>query len=239
MKTNLLYFITFIVFVGGLFLTNSCSDDLEIENDYGFTVTYLPVPKRLKTGETAEIRFELVRAGKYANAKYYVRYFQYDGKGDLTLEGRPLTPNDGYELRNETFRMYYTSQCEERQLFDVCLEHLKKYEREGRDPFLLFGNMAEALITTEMAQLVVRLEPSCIQFVPDRLKTPEMCAEAIEKDWMNMRFIPERMKTKEICDIAMKRSIHAQQLVPERFKTPEMYMQHVKADGLKLEYVQQ
>jgi len=120
---------------------------------------------------------------------------------------------------------------------DVCLEHLKKYECEGRDPFLLFGNMAEALITPEMAQLAVRLEPSCIQFVPDRLKTPEMCAEVVEKDWMNMRFLPERMKTKELCDIAMKRSIHAQQLVPERFKTPEMYMQHVKADGLNIEYV--
>jgi hypothetical protein len=119
MKTNLLFYITFIVFVGGLFLTNSCSDELEIENDYGFTVTYLPVPKRLKTGETAEIRLELVRNGKYANTKYYVRYFQPDGKGNLTLDGRSLIPNDSYELPKETFRMYYTSQCEERQIIDL------------------------------------------------------------------------------------------------------------------------
>jgi len=112
-------YMLFLVFVGGLFLANSCSDDLKIKNDYGFTVTHLPVPKRLKKGETAEIRFELVPAGKYANAKYYVRYFQPDGKGTLTLEGRSLIPNDSYELRKEEFRMYYTSQCEEQQVIDL------------------------------------------------------------------------------------------------------------------------
>ena len=112
-------YMLFLVFVGGLFLADSCSDDLEIKNDYGFTVTHLPVPKRLKKGETAEIRFELVPAGKYANAKYYVRYFQPDGKGTLTLEGRSLIPNDSYELRKEEFRMYYTSQCEEQQVIDL------------------------------------------------------------------------------------------------------------------------
>ena len=112
-------YITFIVFVGGLLYTNSCSDHLEVKNDYGFTVTHLPVPKRLKNGETAEIRLELVRSGKYANAKYYVRYFQPDGKGVLTLDSRTLIPNDGYELKKESFRMYYTSQCEEQQIIDL------------------------------------------------------------------------------------------------------------------------
>ena len=119
MKRDTLYYITFIVFVGGLFLANSCSDDLEIKNDYEFTVSYLPVPKRLKKGETAEIRFELHRSGNYAGTKYYVRYFQPDGKGDLTLDGRSLNPNDGYELKKEQFRMYYTSECEEQQVIDL------------------------------------------------------------------------------------------------------------------------
>jgi hypothetical protein len=119
MKNNILVYITFFVFVGGLFLTNACSDDLEIKNDYEFAVSHLPVPKRLKKGETAEIRFELICSGKYANAKYYVRYFQPDGKGALTLDGRTLAPNDSYELKKEEFRMYYTSQCEEQQVIDL------------------------------------------------------------------------------------------------------------------------
>jgi hypothetical protein len=119
MKRNTLLFITFVVFVCGLFLTNSCTDELEIQKDYAFAVSYLPVPKRLKKGETAEIRLELVRSGKYADTKYYVRYFQPDGKGNLTLDGRTLNPNDGYEVKKETFRMYYTSQCEVQQVIDL------------------------------------------------------------------------------------------------------------------------
>ena len=118
MKNSLVY-ITFLIYVFGLFLVSSCDDSLEINNDYGFTVTHLPVPKRLKKGETAEIRFDLESYGKYANAKYYVRYFQPDGKGVLTLDGRAMLPNDSYELKKEEFRMYYTSQCEEQQVIDL------------------------------------------------------------------------------------------------------------------------
>jgi len=109
------FFCCTVIFCG-LFLANSCNDDLEIQNNYEFTVTHLPVPKRLKMGETAEIRFELVRSGNYADAKYYVRYFQPDGAGRLTLDGQILLPNDSYELKKEIFRMYYTSQCEDQQV---------------------------------------------------------------------------------------------------------------------------
>jgi len=88
---------------------------------------------------------------------------------------------------------------------EVCLEHLKKNEHNNGDVFLVFGSIKPEVITSEMAQLAVRLEPSCIQFVPDKIKTPEMCASAVEKDWMNMRFIPESMKTKELCATTMSK----------------------------------
>lgn len=117
---NLIVYITFVLFVSGLFITNSCKDDsLEIKNDYEFTVEHLPVPKRLKKGETAEIRFELIRAGEYDKAKYFVRYFQPDGKGILTLDNQSLKPNDSYQLKKQVFTMYYTSQCDEQQVIDL------------------------------------------------------------------------------------------------------------------------
>ena len=108
-----------VLIVSTIFLTNSCIDELDVKNDYEFTVEYLPVPKRLKMGETAEIRLELVRDGNFSDAKYYVRYFQPDGKGELRFDGRLLTPNDSYEIRKETFRMYYTSQSAEQQVIDL------------------------------------------------------------------------------------------------------------------------
>ena len=113
---------------------------------------------------------------------------------------------------------------------EICLEYLKKIEKENSDPFFVFGNIKPEVITPEMAQIAVRMEPSCIQFVPDKLKTAELCMTAVGRDWMNMRFIPENRKTKELCETAMMQSIHAQQLVPEQFKSPEMYMYDVKSN---------
>ena len=120
MKRKILFYFTLIFAVSGMFLVYSCKDDdFGIRNDYEFSVACLPVPKRLKNGETAEFRMELVRSGSYSGTKYYVRYFQPDGKGTLTLDGLTLLPNDSYELKNESFRMYYTSQCDEQQAIDL------------------------------------------------------------------------------------------------------------------------
>ena len=106
-----------------LFCCISCNDDLDIQQSYDFTVETMPVPKELTKGETAEIRCTLKRSGEFANALYTIRYFQYDGKGTLSLDNNlVLLPNDRYLLENEQFRLYYTSQCEESQNFIVVVE---------------------------------------------------------------------------------------------------------------------
>ncbi|MDL2302822.1 DUF3872 domain-containing protein [Dysgonomonas sp. 520] len=98
----------------------ACSDNLDIKQSYEFQVTHLPVPKKLKVGETAEIRCQLERSGEYENTKYYLRYFQPDGKGELKLDdGTVFLPNDTYELKKEIFRLYYTSQSEDQQVIDI------------------------------------------------------------------------------------------------------------------------
>lgn len=101
----------------------ACSDDIDIKQSYEFKVTHLPVPKKLKKGEIVEIRCQLERSGRYDNAKYYLRYFQPDGKGELRMDdGTVFLPNDTYELNKETFRLYYTSESEEQQMVDIYFE---------------------------------------------------------------------------------------------------------------------
>lgn len=98
----------------------ACSDNIDIKQDYEFQVTHLPVPKKLKKGETVEIRCQLERSGRYENVKYFFRYFQPDGKGQLKMDdGVIFLPNDYYDLDRETFRLYYTSQSEEQQVIDI------------------------------------------------------------------------------------------------------------------------
>jgi hypothetical protein len=98
----------------------ACSSDIDIRQDYAFEVTHLPVPKRLKKGETAEIRCQLHRYGEYENTTYRLRYFQPDGKGTLKMDdGTVFLPNDYYDLTKETFHLYYTSESEDQAVIDI------------------------------------------------------------------------------------------------------------------------
>ncbi len=97
----------------------ACSDNLDIKQGYEFEVSHLPVPKKVKKGETVEIRCRLERSGSYDNAKYSLRYFQPDGEGVLKMDDKVFLPNDLYDLDKETFRLYYTSESEDQQVIDI------------------------------------------------------------------------------------------------------------------------
>ena len=97
-----------------------CGDSLDIQQDYGFTVECLPVPKKLTKGETAEIRLRIVKEGDWTDAAYKLRYFQPDGRGTLADEsGTVFLPNDLYDLPDDVFRLYYTSASEDTQKIDL------------------------------------------------------------------------------------------------------------------------
>jgi hypothetical protein len=98
----------------------ACSDHIDIKQDYEFKVTHLPVPKKIKKGETVEIRCQLEKSGSYTDTDYRFRFFQFDGQGSLRMDGsESFLPNDYYELTKESFSFYYTSQSEEQQVIDI------------------------------------------------------------------------------------------------------------------------
>ena len=113
------------IFVLGLMLVGvlcvvACSDKLDVQQVYEFDMATLPVQKKIVMGEEAEIRCELVREGTFEETKYYIRYFQPDGKGQLRVEdGTVLLPNDLYPLKKETFRLYYKSLSTDQQTIDI------------------------------------------------------------------------------------------------------------------------
>ena len=109
--------------VAALVLVTACNDNLDIQQAYPFSIETLPVPKRLKVGETAEIRCQLVRGGYYQPTTYQIRYFQPDGEGELRMDdGTVFLPNDRYPLERTSFRLYYTSLSEAQQVIDVYVE---------------------------------------------------------------------------------------------------------------------
>ncbi len=109
--------------VAALVLVAACNDKLDIQTKYPFTVETMPVPKKLKVNETAEIRCELKREGRWEDTRYTIRWFLYDGKGILkTDDGTVLLVNDRYPLEKETFRLYFTSQSDEQSSLKVWVE---------------------------------------------------------------------------------------------------------------------
>lgn len=118
MKITLLISAFMLSIVGMLF--TSCNDKLEVLQAYDFSLTTMPVQKRIKQGETAEVRCQLNKSGNYKEAKFYIGYFQPDGVGTLKMDdGTVFLPNDTYSLDRETFRLYYTSECTDQQAIDL------------------------------------------------------------------------------------------------------------------------
>lgn len=119
----------------GILSLTSCDDKIEVLQAYDFNLTTMPVQKRIQQGETAEIRCRLNKSGNYEGVKFYIRYFQPDGKGTLKMDdGTVFLPNDSYELNRETFRLYYTSECIDQQTIDIVV-----YDNFGQSYELSFS----------------------------------------------------------------------------------------------------
>ena len=112
-----------VYIIGMILLLSACNSQLDIQQQYPFTLSAMPVPKSLEIGETVEIKMKLHREGYFEETEYYIRYFQVDGAGDLKLEdGTVLLPNDLYKLTEGVFRLYYTSKSTDQQKIDIYVE---------------------------------------------------------------------------------------------------------------------
>lgn len=112
-----------VYIIGMILLLSACNSQLDIQQQYPFTLSAMPVPKSLEMGGTVEIRMKLLREGYFEDTEYYIRYYQPDGAGDLKLEdGTVLLPNDLYKLTEQVFRLYYTSKSTDQQKIDVYVE---------------------------------------------------------------------------------------------------------------------
>lgn len=101
----------------------SCSDDLDVQQSYPFTVEVMPYGDKITQGQTVELRFEIKPEGNYANTLYTIRYFQYDGEGTLKLvDGPVLVNNDRVLLESKTFRLNYTARSADAHKFLVVVE---------------------------------------------------------------------------------------------------------------------
>ena len=99
----------------------ACDNELDIQQEYPFTVESMPVADEIAGDETVEIRFYLDREGNYGKAEYDIGYIQVEGKGEVTdcegvklvnREVRPLAEMPGLDTDNpvkQVFTLFYRS----------------------------------------------------------------------------------------------------------------------------------
>lgn len=124
------------VLIGSVTLLSCERDDLAIQNDFPFEVKLLPVPKEIANGDTVEIRLTIEPKGQYTGTHYFIRYFQFDGKGTLRYNNQPpYQPNDSYAVSKGQFRLYYTSASTVSQSFDLWISDNFGNEKQLRFQF--------------------------------------------------------------------------------------------------------
>ena len=116
---NVLY-----ICIGALFAVlafSSCNDEIDIRQDYDFSLSSWYLQKQVATGETVEIRFYLDREGNYEKAEYEIGYIQMEGRGEVSdsegvklvnREVRPLAEVPGLDTENpvkQVFTPFYRS----------------------------------------------------------------------------------------------------------------------------------
>jgi hypothetical protein len=119
MKKTLSYFLYTLLLAA---IVCACNDSLDIVQDYGYRVETLPLPKRIKQGETITLEFSIVREGYYKEATYRFRYFQSEGEGLLNYKGKSVPVNRFQDISSDNFVLTYHALCDDQQQLDFVFE---------------------------------------------------------------------------------------------------------------------
>ena len=78
------------------------------------------------------------------------------------------------------------------------------------------------------------IEYNNLEYISDKLKTPEICLAAVKQDGWQLQFVPDKLKTPEICLAAVKENGRALHFVPTELITPEICLAAVEQNGMAL-----
>ncbi|MCL2806493.1 MAG: DUF4116 domain-containing protein [Treponema sp.] len=120
------------------------------------------------------------------------------------------------------------------ELSELCLDMVKK---SGTN----LSNVPEKQITAEMANEAVKQKYEAFKYVPDPLKTTQMCIDVLKHDFFGMlKFVPKELMTEELSEVALekiKQKPDSFKKIPDELKTTKMALEAVKANSRLLEDV--
>ena len=101
----------------------------------------------------------------------------------------------------------------------------------------LFKSTSSDDVKYKDAFLFVAKNGNYLRFIPDSLKTLELCLSAVMQDGYSLYYVPDSFKTPELCMVAVQQNAWSLEYVPDTLKTIELCMVAVRTIGLSFQYV--
>jgi hypothetical protein len=155
-----------------------------------------------------------------------------------------LIPNNGDTTGNgeklQLWKSEYDIQFMDEADNSVSLDYIEQ-NWKLLEPICLWLNdlryIPEQLRTEELCKLSVQKNGWTLRFVPEKYKTPELCETAIKQNGSVLMDVPDELRTKELCLTAIQNNGDAFEFIPNKYITKEICEIAVKQYGNSLWYV--
>jgi uncharacterized protein YbdZ (MbtH family) len=115
----------------------------------------------------------------------------------------------------------------------VSLEYIEQHWTILKPICLWLNNLQyipEALKTPEICELAVKNNGRALHYVPKDLITKELCEMAVNQEGCALQYVPKELKTDEICELAVKNNGYALRCIPKELKNNQICRIAVKND---------
>ena len=83
----------------------------------------------------------------------------------------------------------------------------------------------------------LRLNVGVLKYIPEALRTEELCKVAAHHDGLALEYVPKPLRTDEMCKISVTQDGRALRHVPQKLRSEELRRVAIAQNGLALEYV--
>ena len=118
-------------------------------------------------------------------------------------------------IKSKNGYILLSSLPKEERTYEICYETIKLSKMELK-------YVPNNYKTNDLIKLMKHFN-GVIKFIPYKLKTYEMCLDAVERNEHDLQYVPRKFKTKELCINAVKYSKYALRYVPKKILTKEYF----------------
>jgi hypothetical protein len=103
--------------------------------------------------------------------------------------------------------------------------------------YMVAAEIGDHPLAPKMYSAAVRQDGDALRYVPESMKTPDLCFAAVRQDGEALQYVPTHMKTQAVCWAAINNDGRALEYVPESMKDYYLCMAAVENNGYAIEYV--